>query len=195
MTSCQTCGAPLPVAARFCPSCGTPVAPIEDIGSRRPVTIVFTDVVGSTALGERLDAETLGDVMTRYYETMRHAIEHHGGAVEKFIGDAVVATFGAPEVHEDDALRAVRAAHEMHEALGGLNDELDSGAGRPGWRSAPASRPARSSREAVRRCSGARPTSRRGSRPRPATARSGWPPTPSGSCVTGFGRSRWASSS
>jgi len=125
MTNCQTCGAPLPGAARFCPSCGAPVANVEDVGSRRPVTIVFTDVVGSTALGERLDAETLGGVMTRYYETMRAAIERHGGAVEKFIGDAVVATFGAPEVHEDDALRAVRAAHDMHEALGALNEELE----------------------------------------------------------------------
>ncbi|MEX0650933.1 MAG: adenylate/guanylate cyclase domain-containing protein, partial [Actinomycetota bacterium] len=96
-----------------------------DAGSRRPVTIVFTDIVGSTALGERLDAESLGGLMTRYYETMRDAIERHGGAVEKFIGDAVVAAFGAPEVHEDDALRAVRAAHEMHAALDTLNAELE----------------------------------------------------------------------
>ena len=73
MTSCQACGSPLPVAARFCPSCGDVVTPGRDTGSRRPVTIVFTDIVGSTALGERLDAETLGGVMTRYYETMRHA--------------------------------------------------------------------------------------------------------------------------
>ena len=124
MTSCQACGSPLPVAARFCPSCGDVVAPGRDTGSRRPVTIVFTDIVGSTALGERLDAETLGGVMTRYYETMRECVERHGGAVEKFIGDAVVATFGVPDVHEDDALRAVRAAVEMHAALGALNGEL-----------------------------------------------------------------------
>ena len=125
MTSCQTCGAPLPEGARFCPACGAVVTRADEAGSRRPVTIVFTDVVGSTALGERLDAESLGGVMTRYYETMRAVVERHGGAVEKFIGDAVVATFGAPEVHEDDALRAVRAAHEMHAALGDLNDELE----------------------------------------------------------------------
>jgi len=125
VTSCQTCGAPLPAGARFCPACGAALAAATTSGSRRPVTIVFTDVVGSTALGERLDAETLGGLMTRYYETMREAVERHGGAVEKFIGDAVVAAFGAPEVHEDDALRAVRAAHEMHRALDGLNDELE----------------------------------------------------------------------
>ena len=123
--SCQTCGAPVPADARFCPACGAAVASLADTGSRRPVTIVFTDVVGSTALGERLDAESLGGLMTRYYETMRDAVERHGGAVEKFIGDAVVAAFGAPVVHEDDALRAVRAAHEMHAALDTLNDELE----------------------------------------------------------------------
>jgi class 3 adenylate cyclase/tetratricopeptide (TPR) repeat protein len=125
MTSCQTCGSPLPPDARFCPACGTPTSAPGEGGTRRPVTIVFTDVVGSTALAERLDAESLGGLMTRYYETMREVVERHGGAVEKFIGDAVVATFGAPAVHEDDALRAVRAAHEMHAALGRLNDELE----------------------------------------------------------------------
>ena len=125
MMSCQTCGAPMPEGARFCPACGVVVTRADEIGSRRPVTIVFTDIVGSTALGERLDPETLGGVLARYYETMRAVVERHGGAVEKFIGDAVVATFGAPEVHEDDGLRAVRAAHEMHWALGDLNDELE----------------------------------------------------------------------
>lgn len=123
--SCQTCGAAVPADARFCPACGVPLAGPGDRGSRRPVTIVFTDVVGSTALGERLDAESLGGLMTRYYETMRIAVERHGGTVEKFIGDAVVAAFGATEVHEDDASRAVRAAHEMHAALDALNDELE----------------------------------------------------------------------
>ena len=125
MTSCQTCGSPLPPDARFCPACGTPTSAPGEAGTRRPVTIVFTDVVGSTALAERLDAESLGGVMTRYYETMREAIERHGGTVGKFIGDAVLATFGAPAVHEDDAVRAVRAAHEMHAALAPLNDELE----------------------------------------------------------------------
>ncbi|MGH2676936.1 MAG: ATP-binding protein [Actinomycetota bacterium] len=93
--------------------------------SRKTVTIVFTDVVGSTTLGEGLDPEVLRRVMTTYFERMRGVLERHGGTVEKYIGDAVVAVFGIPEVHEDDALRAVRAAREMRTALEGLNRELE----------------------------------------------------------------------
>src|SRR3954453_11632145 len=80
---------------------------------RKTVTALFCDVVGSTPLGERLDPEVLRQVMGRYYEEMRTAVERHGGRVDKFIGDAVVAVFGVPLLHEDDALRAVRAADEM----------------------------------------------------------------------------------
>ena len=94
--------------------------------SRKTVTIVFCDVTGSTALGERLDPESLSKVMGRYFEVMRSAIERHGGTVEKFIGDAVLAVFGVPVLHEDDALRAVRAAEAMQEALVGLNEELEA---------------------------------------------------------------------
>jgi class 3 adenylate cyclase/tetratricopeptide (TPR) repeat protein len=89
------------------------------------VTVVFCDVTGSTALGERLDPETLRRVMSRYFDEMRSALERHGGTVEKFIGDAVMAVFGVPQIHEDDALRAVRAAAEMREALAALNKELE----------------------------------------------------------------------
>jgi class 3 adenylate cyclase/tetratricopeptide (TPR) repeat protein len=92
---------------------------------RKTVTIVFTDVVGSTALGERLDPELLRRVMTTYFDRMRAVLERHGGTVEKYIGDAIVAVFGIPEVHEDDALRAVRAAHEMGDALEDLNRDLE----------------------------------------------------------------------
>jgi class 3 adenylate cyclase/tetratricopeptide (TPR) repeat protein len=99
-------------------------APSVDV--RKVVTIVFTDVVDSTALGERLDPETLRGVLTRYFEVARAALERHGGTVEKFIGDAVMAVFGIPTLHEDDALRAVRAAVDMRSALEGLNDELES---------------------------------------------------------------------
>jgi class 3 adenylate cyclase len=74
---------------------------------RKTVTILFADVIGSTELGERLDPESLRQVMTRYYDAMRSALERHGGSVEKFIGDAVMAVFGVPMVHEDDALRAL----------------------------------------------------------------------------------------
>jgi class 3 adenylate cyclase/tetratricopeptide (TPR) repeat protein len=92
--------------------------------ARKIVTIIFSDVIGSTSLGEQLDAEALRRVMARYFEEMRSILERHGGTVEKFIGDAVMAVFGIPVVHEDDALRAVRAAVEMREALGALNEEL-----------------------------------------------------------------------
>ena len=86
---------------------------------------MFCDVAGSTAMGEALDPESLRHVMGRFFDAMRAAIEHHGGTVEKFIGDAVMAVFGVPQVHEDDALRAVRAAADMRDALAALNADLD----------------------------------------------------------------------
>ena len=84
---------------------------------RKTVTVLFCDLVGSTVLGETLDPERLRVLLGRYFERMKTIIEHHGGSVEKFIGDAVMAVFGVPKVHEDDALRAVRAALEMQEVL------------------------------------------------------------------------------
>jgi class 3 adenylate cyclase/tetratricopeptide (TPR) repeat protein len=125
--TCPRCGEQNPDHARFCLACGNPF-PEPPSGSgevRKTVTLVFTDVASSTELGERLDAESLRKVMSRYFEAMREAIEHHEGTVEKFIGDAVMAVFGVPTLHEDDALRAVRAADEMRTALGALNEELD----------------------------------------------------------------------
>jgi class 3 adenylate cyclase/tetratricopeptide (TPR) repeat protein len=92
---------------------------------RKTVTIVFTDVVGSTTLGEGLDPEVLRRIMTTYFDRMRAVLERHGGTVEKYIGDAVVAVFGIPELREDDAVRAVRAAGEMRTALEELNRELE----------------------------------------------------------------------
>ena len=89
------------------------------------MTILFSDVAGSTALGERLDPETLARIMTRYFAAMRSVVEAHGGLVAKFIGDAVMAVFGIPVIHEDDALRAVRAAYGMQTTLTVLNEELD----------------------------------------------------------------------
>jgi len=91
---------------------------------RKTVTVLFCDIADSTPLGERLDPEVLQRVLARYFEAMSGAIERHGGTVEKFIGDAVMAVFGIPTVHDDDALRAVRAATEMRTALGELNAEL-----------------------------------------------------------------------
>jgi class 3 adenylate cyclase len=92
---------------------------------RKTVTVVFTDLVDSTALGERLDPESLRGVMSRYFDEMSAVVGRHGGMIEKFIGDAIMAVFGIPRLHEDDALRASRAAAEMHERLRSLNEELE----------------------------------------------------------------------
>ncbi len=91
---------------------------------RKTVTIFFSDLKGSTNLGEKLDSESLREVMSRYFDEMRAILEDHGGRVEKYIGDAIMAVFGLPRVHEDDALRAVRAALATKEALAALNEEL-----------------------------------------------------------------------
>jgi predicted ATPase/class 3 adenylate cyclase len=126
MQICPNCGEENSERARFCSACGTSLQAAEAPREvRKTVTILFCDVTGSTALGERLDPESLRNVMTRYFDEMRAVIESHGGTVEKFIGDAVMAVFGVPVVHEDDALRAVRAAGEMRESLGRLNDDLE----------------------------------------------------------------------
>ncbi len=126
MAACLACGADNPAGSRFCNACGTPMASDLPAGEvRKTVTVVFCDVIGSTALGERLDPEALRRVMSRYFDAMTEAIERHGGTVEKFIGDAVMAVFGIPATHEDDALRAVRASADMQDGLRLLNKELE----------------------------------------------------------------------
>src|SRR5205823_8950528 len=124
VTTCAACGQENRAGARFCDSCGAPLASPETRELRKVVTILFCDVTGSTTLGERLDSESLRRVMERYFAVASTVLERHGGTVEKFIGDAVMAVFGIPVVHEDDALRAARAAHELRDELAGLNHEL-----------------------------------------------------------------------
>ncbi len=120
MTECTSCGRENAGDARFCSHCGTPLTPPEPTReSRKVVTILFCDLVGSTALGESTDPEALRARMRRYFDDLRKIIERHGGTVEKFVGDAVMAVFGIPISHEDDALRAVRAAAEMRAAVAG----------------------------------------------------------------------------
>ena len=114
---CLQCGAENREGARFCDSCGAVLAAPASREQRKVVTVLFCDVTGSTELGEKLDPEALRALLARYFERMKTIVERHGGTVEKFIGDAVMAVFGVPVVHEDDALRAVRAAVEMREAL------------------------------------------------------------------------------
>jgi class 3 adenylate cyclase len=125
--TCPACGAGVAEDARFCAACGSPLAGPQQASERevrKVVTVLFADVTGSTALGERLDPETLRRLMNRYFARIRSIVEAHGGTVEKFIGDAVMAVFGIPRIHEDDALRAVRAAWAIREALASLNAEL-----------------------------------------------------------------------
>jgi class 3 adenylate cyclase/tetratricopeptide (TPR) repeat protein len=123
--ACPRCGEENSERARFCQACGTALAPGEAAPEvRKTVTILFSDVAGSTSLGERLDPESLRRLMGRYFDSMREVLERHGGTVEKFIGDAIMAVFGIPRLHEDDAFRAVRAAAGMRERLSELNDDF-----------------------------------------------------------------------
>jgi class 3 adenylate cyclase/tetratricopeptide (TPR) repeat protein len=116
---CASCGHDNRESARFCEECGSPLAhwPPQAREQRKTVTVLFCDLTGSTALGERLDPERLRALLSRYFERMKGIAERYGGSVEKFIGDAVMAVFGVPVVHEDDALRALRSAIEMRDAL------------------------------------------------------------------------------
>ena len=118
MLTCPVCGKENPDGFKFCGFCTaslTEVSPARE--QRKTVTVLFCDVTGSTELGERLDPEALRALLARYFERMGGIVERHGGTVEKFIGDAVMAVFGVPVVHEDDALRALRAAVEMRDAF------------------------------------------------------------------------------
>ena len=117
MAACRQCGAELTAAARFCASCGTPVT--TQVGDERKIiTVLFADLVGSTATGSEADPEAFGAAIRPQLARIREALEHHGGTIEKYIGDAVVAVFGAPIVREDDPERAVRAAIAIRESLG-----------------------------------------------------------------------------
>lgn len=135
--NCSSCQQDLPPTARFCSSCGTPCATPGAAGTgpapaappgdeRKPVTVLFCDLVGSTALSGVLDPETLRGVTLRYFEAMSAEIVARGGTPEKFIGDAVMAVFGVPVVRDDDARRALAAALGMRRALARLNEELNA---------------------------------------------------------------------
>jgi class 3 adenylate cyclase/tetratricopeptide (TPR) repeat protein len=126
MQVCPSCGEENPDRFRLCGMCGqrlAPETPTQEV--RKTVTIVFSDLKGSTSLGERLDSESLREVLHHYFSEMQAVLERHGGTVEKYIGDAIMAVFGLPVLHEDDALRAVRAAAEMQETLVVVNERLE----------------------------------------------------------------------
>ncbi len=127
---CHECGQRTPErrasarpAARRKPTSGNGVEALP-VETRRTVTVLFVDVTGSTPLGERLDPEAIRRIFSRYFGEVAAIVARHGGTLEKFAGDALVAVFGLPVLHEDDALRAVRAAVEARAALAIVNDEL-----------------------------------------------------------------------
>ncbi len=128
MTVCASCGAEVPAGARFCPSCGASLvdaAATEEM--LKLVTVLFADVVGSTPRAERMHPEDARALMSDYFAAMAEEIEGEGGTIEKFIGDAIMAVFGAPTAHEDDPRRAVRAARRMLERLRDWNEGRDPG--------------------------------------------------------------------
>jgi class 3 adenylate cyclase/ketosteroid isomerase-like protein len=138
---CASCGAHLRASAKFCDECGTatgaapvPTPATDADGTRKVVTVVFADLAGSTALHERLDAESARRFMEGYYRAMRGAVEQHGGRVAKLLGDGVMAVCGLPMVAEDDALRAVRAAVDMQRVFRELAERHSNLVGKVGLR-------------------------------------------------------------
>jgi class 3 adenylate cyclase len=126
MATCSRCGAASGEEARFCATCGGPLTGPPEREARKVVTILFSDLVESTKLAERFDPEALQRLLAPYFVGARTIVERHGGTVQKFIGDAVYAVFGMPAVREDDALRGVRAAVELRDAVVSLDAQLGS---------------------------------------------------------------------
>ncbi|MFI5199196.1 MAG: adenylate/guanylate cyclase domain-containing protein, partial [Candidatus Limnocylindrales bacterium] len=146
---CPACGTANAPTARFCGECGTPMAlaaanqpaatvitPAPNqpsanapIAERRLVSVLFADLVGFTTLAEGRDPEETRELLSTYFDLARDVVERYGGTIEKFIGDAVMAVWGAPTAHEDDAERAVRAALELVDAVKGLGPDIQARAG------------------------------------------------------------------
>src|ERR671911_1995758 len=127
MIACATCARPVPSGSRFCPSCGAPVSTVNFAAEeRRVVTVLFADLVGYTTMAERLDPEKVKRLIESCFARLVVDIETFGGRVDKVLGDAILALFGAPVAHEDDAERAVRAALQLHETLAAAQAELDA---------------------------------------------------------------------
>ncbi len=123
-TTCERCGQQNPEPARFCLACGTQLAarpPSRPEEERKVVTVLFADLVGFTTRSEQMDPEDVRSMLSPYYLRLRTELERFGGTVEKFIGDAVMALFGAPLAHEDDPERAVRAALAIRDAIAEMN--------------------------------------------------------------------------
>ena len=127
--ACAVCGRPLPDGARFCPNCGAAVGPLVGTEERKMVTVLFADIVDSTGLGRRLDAERAREVLGQFFGAAAEELLALRGHPEKFIGDAVMAIWGTPIAHEDDAERAVRAGLELVDGVLGLAPGIEARAG------------------------------------------------------------------
>ncbi len=121
--TCARCDERLPPGAKFCPQCGAPVA-IEPASERRLVTVVFVDLVGSTKLASHLDPERFREVLAAFHRMVTEEVEWLRGRAESFIGDAVLTVFGVPTSHDDDAVRAIRAALSVVDRAPQLGREL-----------------------------------------------------------------------
>ena len=134
---CIACGAKIPPDRQFCGECGKSLAPAgkelttsEPEGERKYVTAMFSDLSGYTAISERLDPEELKQIMSRIFGEIAQVVTKYEGFIEKFVGDAVIAFFGVPKAHEDDPVRAVRAAREIHELIDAISPEVEERTGK-----------------------------------------------------------------
>jgi class 3 adenylate cyclase/tetratricopeptide (TPR) repeat protein len=136
---CPICKAKLPLGKKFCGVCGQElgegaqkqkIVP-EGEGERKYVTAMFSDLSGYTAISEKLDPEEVREIMSRIFGEIAQVVTKYEGFIEKFIGDAVVAFFGVPKTHEDDPVRAIKAAREIHELVGALSPEVEKRTGKP----------------------------------------------------------------
>jgi len=136
---CPQCGKTLPLLANFCNQCGQKIEEIEAKerlapeaeGERKHVTVLFSDLSGYTAMSEKLDPEELKEITGRVFGEISGVISKYEGFVEKFVGDAVMALFGVPKAHEDDPVRAIRAAREIHELVDAMSPEVEKRIGQP----------------------------------------------------------------
>lgn len=131
MRSCRRCGLDNAATANFCSRCGAALPGAQGVESRKVVTVVFADVVNSTALADRVDAESVRRVMDQFHETARQVFQAYGGVVGRLAGDGLMTVFGVPTLHDDDALRAVRATDELLRDLAGVRRAGARGPGRP----------------------------------------------------------------
>jgi len=137
--ACPECGKVNPTGSKFCNECGerleraveTEKSVPEVEGERKHVTVLFSDLTGYTTMSERLDPEKVKEITSRIFEEIALVVTRYEGFIEKYVGDAVMALFGVPKAHEDDPIRAIRAAREIHDLVDSMSPEVEKSIGRP----------------------------------------------------------------